>query len=141
MHYFEEMFNNKYGFSDGEALPPDAEQVREVYIRAINAYAEHLSSSQGLVAYDRFGIHNPSLILLYNKRDLDEAGIESAAYHRHTDISANPLELFEADDAMEAAVGAASLMGLDEFVFTEVHIDEGFTIFLSDLSEGRWTDK
>ncbi len=33
MKYWDEL-NSKYGFSDGEAQPPDADAAREVYLRA-----------------------------------------------------------------------------------------------------------
>ena len=138
MRYFDEMFNNKVGFNDGDSIPPDAEQTREVYIQAINAYAERLGSEYRLVAYDRFGVHNFYLILLYAKRDLDAAHIDPAAYHIHTEIPANPINLSEADEAMQEAVRTAYEMSLDAFILISIEIDEGLTGFLSDLREGKW---
>ena len=141
MHYFEEMFNNKWGFSDGESFPPDAVAAREVYIQAINAHAERLNTSQRLVAFDRSGVHNPCLILLHHKRDLDEAGIDPATYHLHTDIPAKPLGESEVDDAMEQAIFIASRMMLDDYIVTEVRIVEEFANLLNDLREGKWTEE
>ena len=62
MKYWED-FISKWGFSDGEAVPPDAEALRGVYIRKINAKAAELGSAVRLFAYDRPGMHNPYLIL------------------------------------------------------------------------------
>ena len=38
MNYWEDM-QDKFGFSDGSAVPPDATEVREVYIRTVNKLA------------------------------------------------------------------------------------------------------
>ena len=39
MKYWEE-FQTKWGFSDGEASPPDAQACRTVYVREINKLAK-----------------------------------------------------------------------------------------------------
>ncbi len=136
MQYFEEMFDNKFGFSDGNAIPPDAEQAREVYIRAINCLAKRLGSSQRMVAFDRFGMHNTYLILLYPKPQLDEAGVAPDTYHRHTDIPPDPLGESQADAAMQQATREASMLDLDSYVLLEVTIADDFDSFLSELQSG-----
>lgn len=61
MKYWEE-FQSKWGFGDGDAVPPDACALRYVYIREINRLAAANGSAARLVAYDRPGMHNPYLI-------------------------------------------------------------------------------
>ena len=74
MRFWDDM-QNKYGFSDGEAVPDGAEVYRAVYIRAVNALAEQLGSTVRAVAYDRPGVHNWCLILFHQVSDLEAHGI------------------------------------------------------------------
>lgn len=73
MKYWED-FRSKYGFEDGDAVPPDAEAVRSVYIRKINEKAVALGSKVRLFAYDRSGMHNCFLIMRVLASDV--AGID-----------------------------------------------------------------
>ncbi len=61
MKYWEE-YQSKWGFGDGDAVPPDAWALRYVYVREINRLAAAKSSTVRLIAYDRGGMHNPYLI-------------------------------------------------------------------------------
>ena len=61
MKYWDD-FHDKYGFGDGEAVPPDAWSLRYVYVREINRLAAANGSAVRLIAYDRPGCHNPYLI-------------------------------------------------------------------------------
>lgn len=89
MQYYDDM-QHKYGFSDGEAVPPDARECREVYIRFLNALAERLGSKVRAIAYDRGGVHNPYLILLRyeGKETADDADAEQDdAWQRAVEIA------------------------------------------------------
>ena len=61
MKYWDE-YQSKWGFGDGDAVPPDAWAHRFVYVREINRLAEAKGSSVRLLAFDRGGMHNPYLI-------------------------------------------------------------------------------
>ena len=65
MKYWDE-FQTKFGFGDGDSLPPDAEACRHVYVREINKLAKAGKSKMRLLAYDRGGCHSPFLILCVN---------------------------------------------------------------------------
>lgn len=65
MQYLSEM-RTKYGFSDGEAIPPGIEIYREMYVKVINDLAEFLGSRYRAEAYDRVGVHNWCLIIFKN---------------------------------------------------------------------------
>ena len=61
MKYWDE-FHSKWGFGDGDSVPPDASPLRYVYVREINRLAAAKGSAVRLIAYDRPGMHNPYLI-------------------------------------------------------------------------------
>lgn len=106
MDYWEEM-NSKWGFSDGEAVPPDAEQRREVYVTAINRLAERLGSAYRVEAYDRPGMHNWCLIL-------------NVAVGKTREDTLQGQE--RSDAALEEAIEIASLMNLDGYITTTVTV-------------------
>ena len=110
MQYWDDM-NDKYGFSDGGAIPPDAEDCRTVYLKVINAFAEARGSEYRMLAYDRLGGHNWCLMV--------SAPIGSTP----EDAVLTPEAM---DDAMNAAIDQAINLDLDRFVETtvEVHWNE-----------------
>lgn len=57
MIYFVDM-KSKYGFSDGDAVPPGIEKYRDAYITTINTFAEAFGSTIRAEAYDRPGEYN-----------------------------------------------------------------------------------
>jgi len=61
MRYWES-FQTKWGFGEGESVPPDAWALRYVYVREINRLAAKLNSAVRLIAFDRGGSHNGFLI-------------------------------------------------------------------------------
>ncbi len=61
MKYWEQ-YQSKWGFGDGDATPPDAVQVRAVYIHVFNTLAQQAGTGQRLLPYDRPGMHNPWLV-------------------------------------------------------------------------------
>lgn len=64
MQYFHEMLS-KYGFSDGEKVPPDAPERREIYVRYLNSAGRAKNSSVRAVICNRPGFRNHCLILFY----------------------------------------------------------------------------
>ncbi len=61
MRYWES-FQTRWGFGEGESVPPDAWALRYIYVREINRLAEKLGSEVRLIAFDRGGHHNSFLI-------------------------------------------------------------------------------
>lgn len=62
MRYWD-AFQDKFGFDDGGATPPDAYACRCVYVREINKLAKKYKSAVRLLAWDRSGMHNYYLIV------------------------------------------------------------------------------
>ena len=120
MRYWDE-FWNKYGFSDGSAIPPDAEVLRGVHITVVNARAAKLGSNFRLVPYNRPGLHNGVMIVS-----------ASVAYHDHLTILErlrvtdrypyDPGEQGE-DEQMREAIDWAMEQDLDWLVKTKVTVD------------------
>lgn len=71
MRYWDE-FNTKWGFADGECVPPDAVETREAYIRTINGLARVRGSDRRVAAYDRGGCHNPFLLLMITAKQFED---------------------------------------------------------------------
>ncbi|MBI5668426.1 hypothetical protein FBR02_06730 [Anaerolineae bacterium CFX9] len=133
MRFWQDM-QSKWGFSDGDAVPDGIEVYRTIYIRAVNQLAEQLGSSVRAAAYDRFGVHNWCLILIYKLADLQAHGIEN--FTAHTDINA---EIAAADEAMEEAIRQAYELDLDTFAEVTVTLAddfEGFMMQLRPIKEG-----
>lgn len=108
MRYWDDMLT-KYGFSDGDATPPDAEAAREIYVHAVNLLAERKGSSVRVAPYDRFGVHN-SIIILF------------------TPLSGLPDDLTSfiesvPDGAMAEAITEARQLDLDNYLVVEVSVD------------------
>lgn len=59
--HFHQM-DDKYGYSDGQAVPVEGEALREVLVAAINAFLSEKKSPVKAVPYNRPGIHNWLLI-------------------------------------------------------------------------------
>ena len=62
MTYWED-FQSKWGFGDGDSVPPDALLIRQVYVRELNRMLCRRRSTVRLLAYDRPGMHNSLLIV------------------------------------------------------------------------------
>ncbi len=117
MKYWEEM-SSKFGFSDGESIPSDAEAHRSVYTQAINVLAEELGSAYRVVEYNRSGMHNWCLIVSIPK-DADP-----------TDITVPEGE----DEGLRRAINVAHDLMLDQYVRTEVTVDRaGLDNLLTNL--------
>jgi hypothetical protein len=134
MRFWDDM-QSKWGFSDGDAVPDGVEVYREIYIRAVNQLAEQLGSSVRVVAYDRFGVHNWCLVLMYTLADLWDHQVED--FTAHTDINA---EITQADEALEEAIRQAYELELDGFVEVIVTLTDDFEDFLTTLRPIREGD-
>ena len=127
MRFWEDM-QSKWGFNDGDAIPEGVEAYRTVYIQAVNHLAEQLNSQVRTVAYNRFGMHNFCLILLYHVNDLKNVPI--GQYTEHVDIRA---QVAQADDAMREAISQAYEADVDNLVHISVKIDPNLDEFIKEL--------
>ena len=124
MKYWEEL-HNKWGFSDGDAIPPDARACREVYIREINKLAKRKGSSVRLLAYDRPGMHNCYLILRVDAesvRNVPPRRLCTGQWKGGYALKVPGWKEPPSDEALEEAIQEAYEMGLDSLVVTEVRI-------------------
>lgn len=128
MRYWDDM-RTKYGFNDGGAVPDGAEVYRAVYIRAVNKLAEQLNSGVRAAAYDRAGVHNWCLILLYDVKGLTSRTPDELT--EPLDISAG--EVLEPDEAMGEAIRQAYLLDLDSFVQVSIALSDDFADFVTAL--------
>lgn len=115
MNYYEEM-SHKYGFQDGEAVPPDAWAARTVYVRALNVLLARHESQARVVAYDRPGFHNSCMIVLVTKGCHEQFGMQAVEQGLEEHLA-------EPDDAYYAAVEEAEELSLDQYVKVHVEID------------------
>lgn len=124
MKYFEDM-TTKWGFSDGEATPPDACACRYVYAYALNLLLDKYNSDYRVVAFDRPGCHNGCMLLAISKTDYDKIPRDDRLLG--SDLSDPNIDCRdidgEFDDGWRAAMEDACEMDLDEFVITKVEID------------------
>ncbi len=125
MDYYDAMLS-KFGFSYGDAVPPDAEARRTVYVKTINRIAELRGSAVRAVAYDRPGMHNWCMICYASAKDVVGYGER---------IVARDLDLDEVapDEAMQDAIEMATEIEIDQFVIVETRIDESFETMLAGL--------
>ena len=70
MKYYSE-YRTKWGFNDGESIPPDAEACWIENQRILNAFLEYRGSAVRCICWFRSGVHNPYLLLLV-KREVFE---------------------------------------------------------------------
>jgi hypothetical protein len=133
-------FDSKWGFNDGQSIPEDAYEARRVYVQAVNTIANGLESSVRVVAWDRPGVHNPYLIVFF-ERDL-LASLGDFDYARPEQW---PLDVYRAleqaqeaipDEAMQDAIQRAEEDDLDQYVIVTVSIDPSFEDYLNDLISG-----
>lgn len=146
MKYFNDMCN-KWGFSDGAAVPDTADVYREVYVTALNCIAEKLGSQTRVVAYDRPGMHNWCMIVCVSKetaadihadiisRSLDESDIADE-YTLASGLSGEVVcldDIVEMDEAMLKAIEYARELGLDNYVVERAEV-EGFNILIENIN-------
>lgn len=123
MKYWED-FQTKWGFSDGDAVPPDAWACRMVYIREINKLAKKKGSKVRLVAYDRSGMHNGYLIFTVPADLVAKIPPRKLCIGQWKNGWKVPDDVAEAanDDAMDQAIQDAFDADLDNLVETQVRV-------------------
>lgn len=112
MRYWEDM-SSKYGFSDGGAIPPDAEACREVYIKVVNGLLRKNGSKCRVIPFDRDGIHNPILYLV----------VDISAYNRYVMGISGLAQEIERDNQYYESLQEACILGLDDYVECKPVID------------------
>lgn len=126
MQYFEEM-NDKYGFSDGGALPDGIEQYRSVYIQGFNKLLKDNGSDVRVIAYNRPGCHNSVMVLRVTAEEFTAIPPKDV-----TDGDFDVKSAFgkdwkepEIDDGYDAAKEIADTeAGFDEMVEVKVTVNE-----------------
>lgn len=129
MMYWEE-FDSKWGFSDGESVPIGAEMYRSVYIQVLNKLAENLDSGFRAVAYNRYGVHNPLLIVICPKASVAHLNLGELL----TGVGEFEFPVTRKyDDAMDEAIAQALDLDIDDQVDTDVSVSDTFAAFINDL--------
>lgn len=118
MKYWGE-FRDKFGFGDGDSVPPDAWARRFVYVLHVNRLAKEKGSGVRVYAYDRGGCHNPYLILRCTAATIVDAD-ELAPCRGGLDFDESQPD---ADAEFEEALEDAFDADLDALVTTQVVID------------------
>jgi len=127
MKYWED-FQTKWGFADGDSVPPDALLLRQVYVRELNRLLARRKSGVRLLAYDRPGMHNSLLIVRVGAAMVRNVpakrlwgGQQSGGWE--------PGDLHEPapDTAYEAVLAEADEMELDSMVITTVKLRNRIT--------------
>jgi hypothetical protein len=120
MRYWED-FASKYGFSDGQAVPPDAAQARRTYVRVVNTKATKLGSKCRLVPYNRAGMHNV-LIIISATTEFYYSLTEKQRVFGTTRCPEGEEERGE-DDELRNAIDWALEQNLDRFIQTKVTVN------------------
>ncbi len=124
MKYWEE-FQSKWGFGDGDTVPPDAKACRHVYVREINRLATANGSSVRLLAYDRQGMHNCYLIVRVKAEEVKDVEPEllcRGQWDGGWELDVTDWTEPGAGEAMEEAIREAFELDLDGCVVTEVSV-------------------
>jgi hypothetical protein len=124
MKYWDE-FQTKWGFSDGEAVPPDAAACREVYVQEINRLAEQNRSAVRLLAFDRPGVHNCYLIVRVPAalvKDVAEKRLCVGQWEGGWQPADPDWKEPADDEALAAAIREAFDLDLNGYVETEVNV-------------------
>jgi hypothetical protein len=128
-------FQTKWGFGEGESVPPDAWALRYVYVREINRLAAKLGSKVRLIAYDRGGMHNSLIIRRIDAnavRDAQELDLCRGACAGGFEPKGRDWKDPESDEAMENAIDhflCGDNKDLDQLVEVDVSIkDEPDTV-------------
>ena len=120
MRYWED-FASKYGFCDGESIPPDAQEARRVYVQAINCKAAKLGSNCRLIPYNRAGMHN-ALIIVSATKEFHNGLADKERVFGTTRCPEGEEERGE-DDELRNAIDWALEQNLDRFIQTKVTVN------------------
>lgn len=135
MNYWDN-FASPCGFSHGEAIPADAEEVRIAYVTALNTLAEYHGSAYRVVAWNAWGSHNFYRVLVARKADLDAQHLDPQCYtdgHAVADQLDAERLLEGSDYAWRLALYSAMSMNLDDYVDARVTLDmDGLNRAVSD---------
>src|SRR5262249_8325871 len=126
--------DTKYGFQDGDAVPPDAWAARTVYVHALNVLLARHGSQVRVMAYDRPGVHNECMILTVTTRFYEQAGVDVGEQGGTEEDLAKP------DPAHHAAVEEAKELYLDQYVKVHVEIDSSGlddALSIQELGDGQ----
>ena len=122
MKYFEEM-NSKWGFCDGEATPPDAEVLREVYVRVFNALLAKHHSECRILPFNRGGCHNNLMWVRIPVAHFDKIEASEPHWWTNGEYDSLPPDV-DTDAAWDTAIEEAENLNLDELVQVKVTINE-----------------
>ena len=123
MKYWDE-YESKWGFGDGDSIPPDAYACRLVYVREINKLAVKYKSKVRALAWDRAGLHNCYLICFIEAakvKRVKPAKLCTGDFHGGY-VPKEPWNEATRDAGMDKAVRKAFDMDLDSLVETRVKI-------------------
>jgi len=123
MIYWEEM-TSKYGFNDGESVPPFVEKYRAAYVMAINKVAEAHESNVRVVAYDRPGCHNWCIIIRISKKDYDKINNSRIITNGEIKLSDYDIAGFvESDGKFDEALEAVKDIDIDSYFDVKIEFD------------------
>jgi hypothetical protein len=105
---------SKYGFADGEDIPPDALVARKLYCVFVNRLAELWGSRIRVIEYDRPGVHNPVLVEFLTDREL--ATRLTATYDGKEMLTQPSHIACWPDGPMYSAIAQATALNLDFFI-------------------------
>lgn len=133
MHYWED-FQDKFGFNDGGATPPDAEICRDLYMRVVNKLAGQLDSQWRVIPFDH-PTHNGYRIYFrpvdWEPQRPDETDDEVIVWRD-----------YETDEAMQQAIDHACSLDLDEnFVIVNTQLTDDFQEFFDSLAIEKEEDE
>ncbi len=133
MIFFDDM-REKYGFSDGDALPAEAFKARDVYIRYLNTQAEKRGSTTRAIAFDRGGSHNPCMVLFISAESCADTAKERLADPAFSNGD-RQIDEVEPDAIFDQIIEDAIELDLDQFVDVVVSVnEEGLAELLASLS-------
>ena len=121
MKYWDD-FQTKWGFGDGDSVPPDAHLLRQVYVGELNSLLQKRKSSVRLLAWDRPGLHNPLLIVRVPAAMVRDVPLKQLTLGQwnHGWQPEGDWQEPPTDAAYDAAIDEAQLMELDSMIVTRV---------------------
>jgi hypothetical protein len=135
MQYWED-FKTKFGFEDGEKIPPHAEPLRHVYCIAMNKLLIKYGSSVRVLPFERGGCHNPLLIINVSVAFYDEVMKTATVKNPFPDYSFDGKTEEAVDDKYGHALEEAMGMDIDQYVSypkTKVSVKKSFQKMLATI--------
>ncbi len=121
MRYYE-AFIDKYGFSDGDNVPPDADAHRELLVRLFNKRAETVRTPVRCFTYNRPGRHNPCMVLFVRAVAIREIGTN---YLHNAEVMSQWVA--DTDDIAKLLVppGDSRITRITEWLDNNIELDAG----------------